>query len=88
MELRPLGNAPLFLGDAIEVDAVGAVRQAQRQEGEARLPIARPLPHFDGDAGGDRADDVARDAPEEVVVPDAEHAPPVASAKAAATAPS
>ena len=81
MELRPIGNAPLFVGDAIEVDAVRAVRQAQRQEGEARFPLPDPLPHFDGDPRGHRAHDIARDAPEEVVVPDLEHRPPVRKRK-------
>ena len=55
VELRPLGNPPLLVGDPFEIDPVGAIRQAQRKEREPRLPVPGPLPDFDGDAGGHRA---------------------------------
>ena len=62
VQMRPLRHAPLLLRNPSEVDAIGSIGQAQRNEGERRLPLSRPLEHLDGDAGSDRSDDVAVDA--------------------------
>ena len=74
VELRPLRDTPPFFGDAAEIDPVGPVRQAERNERQGRLPVPRLVQHLDGNAGSNAPDHVARDAPQEVVVPHAEDA--------------
>ena len=77
VKLRPFGHPALLVGNPPEIDPIGAIRQAQRNEREQRLPVPRALKDLDGDARGYRANRVARDAPEKVVVPHTEDVAPV-----------
>ena len=72
MQLARLGHPPLLVGDPAQIDAVGPIRQHQRHERERRLPVSGALGQLDRQAGGQAADEIAGDAPQEVVVPDAE----------------
>ena len=73
MQVRHLAHVALLVLDASEIDLVGAVGQVERRHGERRDPVRRPAgdqPRRDRGRAG--ADEVARRAPQEVLVPDLE----------------
>ena len=71
MQVRNLLHVPLLILDASEVHLIRAVREIERGCGERRHPVPAPVDDRRGHRGGARADEVARRAPQEVLVPDA-----------------
>ena len=71
VQVGHLLHVPLLILDAAHVDLVGPVDQIRRRRGEQRHPVAAALDDRRGHRGRDRADEVARRAPQEVLVPDA-----------------
>ena len=71
VQVRHLPHVPLLVLDAAHVDLVGAIDQIQRRRGQQRHPVAAALDDCRGDRGRAGADEVARRAPQEVLVPDA-----------------
>ena len=76
VQVRHLAHVTLLVLDAPEIDLVGAVGQIERRDGERRDPVRRPARDHPGREGrGAGADEVARRAPQEVLVPDLEDRP-------------
>ena len=70
VQVRGLLHVPLLVLDAAHVDLVGAVGQIERREGERRDPVAGVVVTSDAaSAARAGADEIARRAPQEVVVP-------------------
>ena len=72
VQVRGLLHVPLLVLDAAHVDLVGAIGQVERREGQRRHPVAGVGDEPGGERGGAGADEVARRAPQEVVVPGAD----------------
>ena len=74
MQIRDFLHVTLFVLDPAQVDLVAAVSEVQRRGGEYRDPVVGRSADDDRNAGGGcRADEVARRAPEEILVPDMHH---------------
>ena len=74
VQVRHLADVALLVLDAPEVDLVGAVGEDERRQRQRRDPVRRQVDDQPGgDGGGAGADEVARRAPEEVLVPDLQH---------------
>ena len=56
-----------------QIDAIGAIGEVDRREGQRRQPHANPVHDPGGERGRAGADEVARCAPQEVGLPDREH---------------
>src|SRR5262249_55544262 len=69
VQIGGLLHVALLVLDAAHVDLVGAVGEVERRKGERRNPVARVRDEPGRNRGGARADEIARRAPEEVVVP-------------------
>ena len=73
VQVRHLAHVTLLVFDAAEVDLVGAIGQIERRRRERRDPLRGPArDHPCGESGRAGADEIARRAPQEVLVPDLE----------------
>jgi hypothetical protein len=69
VQVRHFLNVTTLVVDATEVNLVGAVGEVERRRGQQRQPHARGHHRPGADRRGARADEVARRAPQEVLVP-------------------
>ena len=70
VQIRHLANVTLLVVDAAEIDLVGAVGEVERRRQQHREPVRMIEDHPRRQRGDAGADEVARRAPEEVLVPD------------------
>ena len=78
VKIRGLLHVPLLIFDAAHVDLVGVIRQVERRKEERHQPPVRRVRHEGrGRLRRQRADEVARRAPQEIRLPHRPHALPL-----------
>ena len=75
MQVRHFLHVALLVFDAAQIDLVAAIGQIQRRRGQQRDPVVGRAADDDRHASRrDRADEIARRAPQEIFVPDLQQA--------------
>ena len=72
VQVRHLAHVTLLVVYSTEIDLVGAVGQVERRNRQHGEPVGVSEHHPDGEGRNERADEIARRTPEEVLVPDLE----------------